>query len=366
MISDPGELASLNLSKFFRGAPDAPSRALPREPTYLDAVLPADLFISRPQTGPASSSLVTGSDVGLSVGSLSPHTAPGHRRPLTPEPDLPELGAIIDKYRIEGLVGVGGFAVVYRATHLLLHTPVALKMLRPSVLRKKPELAPLLCEEARVAARINHPNVVRVNDVTHTPHITYVVIEYVDGGSLADLLHQHRRISIGKALRIGLDVAEGLKAGLGAGIIHRDIKPANILLTSSGQAKVGDLGLARSHRAGTSSSDQGVRTIVGTPGYMAPEQTFDAEQIDFRADIYALGVTLYQAMIGEPVFPLKDRQKSIELHRTAPPPLPSERLPGFPRMVEAILLQMLAKRPEHRQSSYDVLQEQLRAAAAEF
>jgi eukaryotic-like serine/threonine-protein kinase len=335
---------------------------LRREPSYLVTMLPPDVFVSAEvESRGSGSSLQSGS---TSSQPLSLHSSPGAVRALKLEADLPEVGAIIDKYRLERLVGVGGFGVVYLATHLLLNSAVAIKMLRPSVLRRKPELASLLFEEARVAARLNHPNVVRVTDVTHHPGLSYVVIEFVDGGSLAELLHRTRRLTPGRALRIGIDVAEGLKAGLAVGITHRDIKPANILLSSAtGQAKVADLGLARVQ--GTTAT-LGMPTLVGTPGYMAPEQAQDAQRSDFRADIYSLGVTLYQAMVGEPPFPVRDRALVLEQHRLAPPPRPSSRVPDFPPAVEALLLQMLAKKPEHRFASYDALLASLRTIAIDY
>ena len=259
-------MIEVDLSASFRALPELEARTwLAAEPTYLEPELPGDLFVSAPRQGSAATGT---SEMSMVAESLSAHTMPtaARRKGRPPEPDLPEPGAIIDKYRVEELVGVGGFAVVYRATHLLLNTPVALKLLRPSVLRRTPELAPLLCDEARVAARINHPNVVRVNDVTHTRHITYVVIEYVDGGSLADYLARVRRMSPGRALRLGIDVAEGLRAGLAAGVIHRDVKPANILMTAAGQAKVADLGLARVQ--GSES------TVLGTALSSGPRATW--------------------------------------------------------------------------------------------
>lgn len=374
----PPEPLDIDLSAYFATEPPSgPSRsALLGEPSYLEAALPPDLFVTAVEPPRSSHMASAASDAGSAAPStgmpltLSPQTVPGAaNKKKVPEPDLPEPGAIIDKYRIEELVGIGGFAAVYRATHLLLHTPVAVKLLRPKVLRRRPELAPLLCDEARFAARIDHPNVVRVFDVTHTPHITYVVIEFVDGGSLADAISKTGRMSVGRMLRIGIDVTLGLAAGLKQGLIHRDIKPANILLTRSGQAKIADLGLAQMQKdvSGTAvASVLDSKGMVGTPGYMAPEQAVDSRKVDFRADIYALGVTLYHAALGEPPFPLKDRERSIELHRSAAVPRPSERVPGFPTMVERILLQMLAKSPHDRQSSYGALLEQLQQASADF
>jgi serine/threonine protein kinase len=287
--------------------------------------------------------------------------APAHRvsgrRP--PEQTLPR-GAIIDKYRIDRLLGKGGFAAVYRATHLLLNTQVAIKLLRPQVLARHAHLAKLLYEEARFAARIDHPNVVKVFDVTHSPSITYIVMEYIDGRSLADTLVRERALPWPRVVEIGAAVAAGLKVALEAHLIHRDIKPANILLGKRGEIKIVDLGLVL--RAGTVAPEQaeqepatGRRSAIGTFGYMAPEQAVDPERVDFRADIYALGATLYEAAVGAPPFPLGDPARSLEMHAHEPPPPPETRRPGLPPELSALLLRMLAKKPDDRFDSYDAL-----------
>ena len=250
---------AVDLSEYFVEA-QAPAEPHP-EPAFFDPKLPSDLFV-----GPASSGAVSTSESGAH--SLS--VTNGGRREK--DPDAPEPGSVIDKYRIEELVGAGGFALVYRATHLLLRTVVALKLLRRRALRRHPNLAEALCDEARLAARVTHPNVVRVLDVTHTPRLTYLVIEFVEGGSLADLLRA-RRMTPMETVHLGIDVAEGLRAALARGLIHRDIKPGNILLTASGMAKVGDLGLARLELTGAGGSVFDARGLVGTPGYMAPESS---------------------------------------------------------------------------------------------
>jgi serine/threonine protein kinase len=284
--------------------------------------------------------------------------APRRRsRKRLPEPELPEIGAILDKYRIEDLIGVGGFAVVYRATHLLLNRSVAIKLLRPKQIKRRPNLATLLCNEARFAARIVHPNVVRVYDVTHTPSITYLVMEFIEGQSLSETIKSDGALSPQDVLRVGIAVAEGLQAGLEQGIIHRDIKPANILLARGGDIKIVDLGLAQ-----PSVDDNPVLAerfeeaqIVGTPGYMAPEQSLHPEKVGFRADIYSLGVTLYHAATGVPPFPTGDAQRCLEMHRYDPVPDPETRVPGFPRLLADLLMRMLMKNPADRHESYGVL-----------
>jgi serine/threonine-protein kinase len=313
------------------------------------------LVVEHGTDGATSEKISTRSAEGLSSGRV--------RRARDPE--LPPIGAIIDKYRIEEILGVGGFAAVYRATHMLLQMPVAIKLLRPRVVRKDPALAAALCEEARFAARINHPNVVRVFDVTHRPELTYVVMEYIRGPTLGGAIESQGRLPMATVLSVGVDVAMGLRAGLEQGLIHRDVKPANILLSREGPAKVVDLGLARSSSASPSQQiiDPSRRiAVLGTPAYMAPEQSLDSESVDLRADIYSLGVSLYHASVGSTPFPYRDVHACLEMHRKQLPPLPESRFPDFPPVVSKLLLRMLAKQPDQRPPSYDVLIQLLREA----
>jgi serine/threonine protein kinase len=272
----------------------------------------------------------------------------------------PELGAgaIVDKYRIESLLGVGGFAVVYLATHLLLRTQVALKMLRPQLLRRSPALATALCQEARLAARIDHPNVVRVFDVTHGPELSYVVMEYVEGQALARTIRDHGAVAPSAVVGIGLDVAAGLRAGLDQGVVHRDIKPANIILTPLQRAKIVDLGLAST--IATAGSANGGPALVGTQGYMAPELAAQPAAVDFRADIYSLGVTLYHAAVGRLPFPSDDARVCLQMHCDAPVPPPHTVQPAVPERLSEVLLWMLEKRPSDRPESYEALRRALR------
>jgi serine/threonine protein kinase len=295
--------------------------------------------------------------------------APATPRREYPErdPELPEIGAILDKYRIEELIGMGGFAAVYRATHLMLRMPVAIKMLRPSVMRRRPGLAASLCEEARFAAKIDHPNVVRVFDVTHLPKITYIVMEYIDGSTLAKLVQRERQLPLRTIVQIGLDVTRGLDAGLDRGLVHRDIKPENIMITKNQSAKIVDLGLAHAHAHAHDdahglpdpSDDRVARSaMVGTHGYMPPDWAASRAG-DFRADIYALGVTLYHAAVGKPPFPTDDPERCIRLHREAPVPAPEHERPDLPPKLCKLLLDMLAKKAADRPQSYGAISDVL-------
>ena len=182
---------------------------------------------------------------------------------------------------------------------MLLHSTVALKLLRPDVLARRPSLAIQLLHEARFAARIEHRNVVRVFDVTHTPAITYIVMELIRGPSLARLIEDNGPLPAGRVAQIGIDTIDGLQAGLTQGLIHRDIKPPNILLGDGGVARIVDLGLANPIH---DRDDGPLRdsTVIGTRGYMSPEQIADPRSVDFRSDIYSLGVTLREAATGVP------------------------------------------------------------------
>ena len=302
--------------------------------TALPAELPLDAFAPRP-VEPAHPPRVARPRRDTTSGGL------GTLRP----------GTIVDKYRIEELLGVGGFAAVYRATHLLLHSTVALKLLRPDVVARRPAMAAQLLQEARFAARIEHRNVVRVFDVTHTPAITYIVMEFIRGPSLARLIAERGAQPVGIVARIGLDTVDGLQAGLSQGLIHRDIKPPNILLSDNGVARIVDLGLANPIH----DRDEGPlrdSTLVGTRGYMSPEQIADPRSVDFRSDIYSLGVTLREAATGE--LPPQSRMRD-ERPATA-----------MPAALAPIVTWMVANDPDERPGSYRELREALAAVCHRY
>jgi serine/threonine-protein kinase len=275
-----------------------------------------------------------------------------------------EPGSILDKYRIERPLGSGAFCNVYEATHLLMRTPVAVKLPRPDVVAARPELPQALCREAGLAAPVHHPNVVRVLDVTHTDRVTYIVMEYVDGGSLAAAIQRFGRLPADRVIRIGLDACAGLEAAGRHGLIHRDIKPANILLTREGAAKIADLGMAvRPQRGpGWSAEPSGV---AGTPRYMPPEQALRPASVDCRSDLYSLGVTLYHAAVGR--LPLEDPAVRELLRGGRADPAPPEQvLPDFPRSLSAVLLSMIRPDPADRPASPADAARLLRAAASDI
>jgi serine/threonine protein kinase len=236
----------------------------------------------------------------------------------------------------------------------LLGTKVAIKLQRPTLIERQPGLALQLCEEARFAARINHANVARILDVT-THALTYIVMEYIDGMSLGQRIDRGGPLSPADTLRVGMQVVCGLQAGLDQGLIHRDIKPANILLARSGEVKIVDFGLARQNAGRSEAPRSRAPSVIGTYGYMSPEQADDPEAVDFRADIYSLGVTLYEASTGQLPFVTSDPVACIQLHKTRAIPRPEERIVGFPTAVSSLITWMLAKNREERPSTYDEL-----------
>jgi serine/threonine protein kinase len=310
--------AELDLTPYF--AARAPSATSPSAPK-LTAELPGDCFAALPRdplvTKPRPS-----------------RPSEGARKDLDFAP-----GTVLDKYRLAEVVGTGGFAVVYRATHLLLDRVVALKLLKPELLREGRVVGALLVEEARLAARINHPNVVRVLDVTHTEELSYIVMELVAGVSLARRLATGGALSPAEVLRLGLDVASGLRAGHEQGLIHRDIKPGNVLMARDGSARIVDYGMAHAQSGRASPWHLERRAVVGTRGYMAPEQ-LGGDEVDFRADIYALGITMEEALRGP---------------RDGAPSTRSTYGRSIPPSVAKLLDWMQAPNAERRPPSYDAL-----------
>ncbi|HVR74422.1 MAG TPA: FHA domain-containing serine/threonine-protein kinase [Planctomycetota bacterium] len=257
-------------------------------------------------------------------------------------------------YRIEALLGRGAMGTVYRATQLSLDRSVALKVLSPELTRDSDFVAKFL-EEAKAAAKLNHANVVQIYDAGETVlpgeaggeerRIFYFSMEYLHGGTLQQILDREGKIDLERALSIGCDTARALVWAQEHGIVHRDIKPANLLFAASGSVKVADLGIAADLERIMEGSAGSRGT--GSPRYMAPEQA-SGKAVDHRADIYALGSTLFRAITGKLPFDARTPAEVVRLKSTEEAPRLDTILPGAPPSLSALLSRMLARVPSGR------------------
>nr|WP_268843280.1 DNA translocase FtsK [Actinomadura sp. K4S16] len=252
------------------------------------------------------------------------------------------------RYRLEALLGRGGMGEVWRGLDLLLERPVALKVLLPNW-RDEIEMVQAMGRfrrEGRAAARLSHPSIAAVFDVGEDRGHPFLVLELLAGQDLRKILEQRPGgLPIEQIMDYGAQVAEALAAAHAAGVVHRDIKPANLMLLPGGQVKICDFGIARLQGATAGLSAAGVR--MGTFAYMAPEQAA-GKPLDGRADLYALGCTLFHMLTGRHVFPGDDLQAVVAQHLARPAPSPCALRPDTPTDLDALILALLAKDPQDR------------------
>ncbi len=267
----------------------------------------------------------------------------------------------LGKYEIKRPLGRGAMGTVYEGWDPIIARRVAIKTVRLPDHSDDAETQEALTRfrrEAQAAGRLTHPNIVGVFDYGETDDVAYIVMEFVDGPPLKTLLDQQERFALVDALRVMQDLLAGLQFSHERGVVHRDIKPANVMLTSAGQAKIADFGIARIE----SSSMTQAGTLLGTPAYMSPEQ-FMGQVVDARTDIYSSGVLLYQLLTGERPF---EGGMSAIMHKAlhTEPPAPSQLSVTAPPAFDAVVRRAMAKRPEERYSSAVAFAEAIRAAAA--
>ena len=271
-------------------------------------------------------------------------------------PSGPAIGSMLGNCLLTEQIGVGGSAQVFRAIHRGLNIPVAVKVLKREAFEDDPGVYAQLKTEAHLLEQLQHPNIIRVLEFDDNPKFPYLVLEYVEGLSLAELINQSGRLRLDRAVVIIRQIADGLKAALKLGIVHRDVKPANVLLTRDGSAKLADLGLAMVIGVRTqagSSTGSGPETMAGTVAYIAPEQALSAPDLDHRADIYSLGASFYHAITGELPFKGRSRMEVIMKHAKEAPVVPHMVAPGLDPEVSQFTLTMMAKDPKDRFQSYD-------------
>ena len=228
---------------------------------------------------------------------------------------LPEVSTagVLGDYRIIRKLGEGGMGVVYLAHDPELNRDVAIKQLRPEYAAADGTLARRFLREARAAARLNHPNTVTIHHIGAHHGVPFIVMEYVDGGSLADALSHGGPMPWPVAAHAIRDAAAGLAAAHEAGIVHRDIKPANLMRTSRGVVKLVDFGLARAGMMDPDLTHPG--TFVGSPSYAAPEQSSAAPTCDPRSDLYSLTCTFFALLTRRPPFVHEDGAVVMRQHR---------------------------------------------------
>lgn len=256
-------------------------------------------------------------------------------------------------FEITGRLGAGGMGAVYRARQRTLDRVCALKVLPPQFIEDA-DYVSRFEREGKVAASLNHPNLVRVYSSGVADGSHYIAMELVEGEDL------HQRIRRGalpmlEALRICADVARGLQCGWEqAQLIHRDIKPSNIYVSQSGEVKVGDLGLAKSLLTNATGLTQ-TGALMGTAHYMSPEQARGDKDVDFRADIYSLGCTLFETLTATPPYPGSDPIAIVRHHLDSPPPAILKVMPSCPIPLARLVGKMLKKTKHARHASYEEL-----------
>jgi eukaryotic-like serine/threonine-protein kinase len=247
------------------------------------------------------------------------------------------------RYALGAMLGAGGMAQVYRARDRVLQRTVAVKVLSPPY-DQDPDLVARFGREARAAAALSHPNIVAIFDSGSDGQLHYLVMEYVEGETLAQVLRREGTLAPGRAIEIARDVCQALAAAHALWLVHRDITPGNVLVSSSGLVKVADFGIAKLAATKTLTGDG---TLLGTAAYLSPEQA-QGRPVDERSDLYGLGCVLYELLTGAPPFAGDSPVAVAARQVTEQPEPPSRRNPQVSAALEAVVLTALAKQPADR------------------
>ncbi|HEX8847521.1 MAG TPA: protein kinase [Pyrinomonadaceae bacterium] len=286
-------------------------------------------------------------------------------------PSDPLVGmALDDKYRLDSCIGVGGMGTVYRATHLLIDRPVAVKVLNPRYVEDEAAQVRFR-REARAAGRLQHTNAVTVTDFGTTPDgLVYLVMELLEGRTLRDILLREAPLDTARAVSMMLQASAAVGAAHDAGIIHRDLKPANIFIVQRKDAppfvKVLDFGIAKLAAEAIDDDDPQTLTqvgaMIGTPRYMSPEQC-EGAKLTPASDVYSLGIILYEMLTGTTPFSGTSPIAIAVKHAQAPPRRPREFVATIPAAIEELIMQALEKRPENRPEDANAFRRELHSVA---
>ncbi|MDA0917755.1 MAG: protein kinase [Planctomycetota bacterium] len=265
----------------------------------------------------------------------------------------------ISGYHVQKELGRGGMGIVLKARHVRMQRDVAIKILSAASLQDEFAVDRFF-REAQAAAALAHPNIVAAYDAGEESGMHYLVMEYVDGWNLDDVVKGNGPLDLLDAVECVVQVAMGLQSAHERGIIHRDIKPANLLLAREGVVKILDLGLASLNFSPANQPDRsaegqltGSGQIMGTVDYMAPEQALDTRQADHRCDIYSLGCTFFRLLTGKKMYDGNTLMKRILAHRENAVPSLNEFRSDIPPAVDAVFRKMVAKEADMRQQSME-------------
>lgn len=266
------------------------------------------------------------------------------------------------RYAVIERVGAGGMAEVYRARDDLLGREVAIKVLHDRYSRDR-SFVERFRREAQSAANLNHPNIVALYDYGADGDTYYIVMEFIEGRSLAEIIEEEGPLLPERAAEIAADVAKALERAHSNGLVHRDVKPSNIMITTSGQTKVTDFGIARALGGDGEQTMTQTGMVIGTAAYLSPEQA-QGTPIDARSDVYSLGIVLYEALTGRPPFsgdtPLAIAYKHVRENPTPPSSVNSD----VPDALDAVTMKALAKNPDNRYSSATAMHDDLQRFSA--
>ncbi|MBI1247683.1 protein kinase [bacterium] len=269
-------------------------------------------------------------------------------------------GFYLSKYRLLRHLGTGGMSSVYLAEHILMNRKVAIKVLP----RRRVNDASYLARfhlEAQASAQLDHPNIVRAFDVDNEDDTHYLVMEYVPGLDLQQLVRENGPVPFESAADYIAQAADGLQHAHDKGVVHRDIKPANLLLDDRGVVKILDMGLARLKQDESCSlTIAHEENVLGTADYLAPEQAVNSHRVDHRVDIYSLGCSLYFLLTGHPPFPEGSLAQRIAKHQSVMPEKIKKSRPNCPPSLQRICEKMIAKDPDDRYSTTSEVAAELR------